>query len=261
MSANPHHPTDAAEPGREPIRAAATVMLVRDAEPGIETFVLRRVSTMAFASGMTVFPGGGVDPGDFGEIGWHGPDPQWWGRALGEEPAAARALVVAAVRELFEETGVLLAGRDPGGPLPVLPDDVREGVVEHRAALVQVLSDAGLGIRSDLLRPWANWLTPPGQGRRYDTFFFAAAMPTGQLARMVTTEADLGEWRRPEELFAERAAGRTKLMPPTMVMLRDLAAFESVARLLAEPRVITKIRVRPEDVARLVAGDGLVVPR
>jgi len=248
-------------PGEEPVRAAATVMLVRDAVPGIETFVLRRVPAMAFAAGMTVFPGGAVDPADSRDIGWHGPGPGWWSAALGEEPAAARALVVAAVRELFEETGVLLAGRDPAGPVPVLPGDVREAVVGRRATLAQVLAEAGLSIRSDLLRPWANWLTPPGQGRRYDTFFFAAALPDGQQARMLTTEADLGQWRRPDELFAERAAGRTKLMPPTMVMLRDLAGFESVGDVLAEPRVVTKIRVRAEDVARLVAGDGSVVPR
>lgn len=253
-------PAPTAEPVEEVIRAAATVMLVRDAAPGVETFVLRRVAAMAFASGMTVFPGGGVDRADRADIGWHGPDSQWWGKALGEEPAAARALVVAAVRELFEETGVLLVGAAPAGPLAVLPDDVREAVVERRASLVQVLADAGLGIRSDLLRPWANWLTPPGQGRRYDTFFFAAALPDGQQARMLTTEADLGEWRRPADLFAERAAGRTKLMPPTMVMLRDLAGFDSVGQLLAEPRVVTKIRVRREDIARLVGGDGLVVP-
>lgn len=235
-------------------------MLVRDGSGGLETFVLRRVPAMAFASGMTVFPGGGVDPADGAGIDWHGPEPGWWGSALGEEPGAARALVVAAVRELFEETGVLLAGRDPDGPVPVLPDEVREAVVERRATLAQVLADGGLGIRSDLLRPWANWLTPPGQGRRYDTFFFAAAMPGGQQARMLTSEADLGEWRRPADLFAERAAGRTKLMPPTMVMLRDLARCGTVAGVLAEPRSVSKVRVRPEDVARLIAGDGLAVP-
>lgn len=251
------HPT----PDPEVVRPAATVMLLRDAGPGIETFVLRRVATMAFASGMTVFPGGGVDPGDLEDVPWHGPDPQWWATALGAEPDAARALVVAAVRELFEETGVLLAGREPAGPVPVLPDDVREAVMQHRATLPQVLADAGAGIRSDLLRPWANWLTPPGQGRRYDTFFFAAALPAGQHARMLTSEADLGLWRRPDDLFADKAAGRTKLMPPTMVMLRDLARFASVEQVLAHPRVVTKVRVRPEDVARLVAGDGMVVPQ
>lgn len=262
MSANPHpSPSGPPAPDPEAIRPAATVMLVRDAHPGIETFVLRRVTTMTFASGMTVFPGGAVDPGDHGAATWHGPDPHWWGTALGEPPAAAEALVIAAVRELFEETGVLLAGPGRAGSGSVLSDDVREALVQHRATLPQVLADAGLGVRSDLLRPWANWLTPPGQGRRYDTFFFTAALPDGQQARLLTTEADLGQWRRPDDLFADRAAGRTKLMPPTMVMLRDLAGFASVEQMLAHPRVVTKVRVRPADVARLVAGDGLVVPQ
>jgi hypothetical protein len=78
---------------------------------------------------------------------------------------------------------------------------------------------------------------------------------------MVTTEADLGEWRRPADVLAERAAGITKLMPPTIVMLRDLVAFDSVDQVLAAPRVVTKVRVRREDVARLLAGEDLEVPR
>lgn len=243
----------------EAIRPAATVMLVRDGAAGLETFVLRRVPAMAFAAGMTVFPGGGLDPGDRDEgIGWVGPDRHWWGTALGED--AEPALVVAAVRELFEETGVLLAGPD-GGSTQVLGEDVRAAVIDRRAGLAEVLAQAGLAIRTDLLRPWANWLTPPGQGRRYDTFFFAAALPEGQRARMLTTEADLGQWRRPADVLAEGAVGTTKLMPPTRVMLADLAAFESVEQVLAAPRVVRKIRVRREDVARLLAGANPEVPR
>ena len=253
-------PRDPGPGAGEAIRPAATVMLVRDGADGLETFVLRRVSAMAFAAGMTVFPGGGVDAADRDEtVGWSGPDQQWWRAALGED--AEPALVVAAVRELFEETGVLLAGRDPAGPVVALDEDVRSAIIDRRSSLARVLADAGLSIRSDLLRPWANWLTPPGQGRRYDTFFFAAALPAGQRARMLTTEADLGEWRRPADVLAERAAGVTKLMPPTIVMLRDLGAFGSVDQVLAAPRVVTKVRVRREDVARLVAGEDLEVPR
>jgi 8-oxo-dGTP pyrophosphatase MutT (NUDIX family) len=235
-------------------------MLLRDGAGGLETFVLRRVSAMEFAAGMTVFPGGGVDPADRDEtIGWSGPDPGWWRAALGED--AEPALVVAAVRELFEETGVLLAGRHPDGPAVVLDEDARSAIIDGRSSLPRALADAGLSIRSDLLRPWANWLTPPGRGRRYDTFFFAAALPDGQRARMLTTEADLGEWRRPADVLAEQAAGTTKLMPPTVVMLRDLAAFDSVEQVLAAPRVVTKVRVRREDVARWLAGNALEVPR
>lgn len=235
-------------------------MLVRDCAGGIETFMLRRVSAMAFASEMTVFPGGGVDAADREDVGWWGPDAAWWAGALGEDPASARSLVVAAVRELFEETGVLLAGPAADGSVVDVAEEARTAVIQRRSTLAEVLADAGLRIRSDLLRPWANWLTPPGQGRRYDTFFFAAALPDGQSARMLTSEADLGEWHRPDDLFTQRRAGRTKLMPPTMAMLRDLAAAGSVGELLDQRRTVTKIRVRPEDVARLVAGEGLEVP-
>jgi 8-oxo-dGTP pyrophosphatase MutT (NUDIX family) len=157
-------------------------------------------------------------------------------------------LVVAAVRELFEETGVLLAG--PAGPSAAaapLADPVRQGLIEHRITLASALAGAGLRLRADLLRPWANWITPPGRTRRYDTFFFAAALPPGQQAEMLTTEADLGQWRTPRELFDERAAGTTALMPPTVAMLTDLAGYDSVAQVLAAERVVVPVRVRAGD--------------
>ncbi|MET0966475.1 MAG: NUDIX hydrolase, partial [Nakamurella sp.] len=191
-----------------PIRPAATVMLVRDAPAGLEVFVLRRVAAMAFAPGMTVFPGGAVDPADHDPaLDWSGPDIAWWAEHLQQEAGLAKALVVAAVRELFEETGVLLAGPgESAGPavVPSLDDAVRLALIDHRITLASALAQAGLRLRADLLRPWANWITPPGRTKRYDTFFFAAALPPGQLAEMLTTEAVLGPWRTPQELFAER---------------------------------------------------------
>jgi 8-oxo-dGTP pyrophosphatase MutT (NUDIX family) len=238
-------------PPELPIKPAATVMLVRDAPAGLEAFVLRRVAAMAFAPGMTVFPGGSVDPADHDPaLEWTGPDVEWWAQHLQQSAAAARALVVAAVRELFEETGVLLAG--PADPINAaaassLDDTVRLALIEHRMTLAAALSDAGLRLRADLLRPWANWITPPGRTRRYDTFFFAAALPPGQQAEMLTTEADLGQWRSPQELFDERAAGTTALMPPTVAMLTDLAGYRTVAEVLAAQRVVTPVRVRAGD--------------
>ncbi|MET0864653.1 MAG: NUDIX hydrolase [Nakamurella sp.] len=233
-----------------PIKPAATVMLVRDAPAGLEVFVLRRVAAMAFAPGMTVFPGGAVDPADHDPaLHWTGPDVAWWAQHLQQEVALARALVVAAVRELFEETGVLLAGPiGADSPAPEqLDDEVRVGLIEHRITLASALAAAGLQLRADLLRPWANWITPPGRTKRYDTFFFAAALPTGQQAEMLTTEADLGQWRTPQELFDEGAAGTTALMPPTMAMLTDLAGCANVAQVLAAQRVVTPVRVRAGD--------------
>ncbi len=221
-------------------------MVVSDGEPGLQVFVLRRVAAMEFASGMTVFPGGAVDPADREPVSWLGPDPQWWAEQLGVDANGARELVVAAVRELFEETGVLLANpatHSTDGPSAHDLEDCRAAILAHRRSLADVLTSHGLNLRADLLRPWANWITPPGRTRRYDTFFFAAALPPGQQARMLTTEADLGQWRTPSALFAERDAGVTALMPPTLAMLTDLARYGSVHQVLAAQRVVTPVRI------------------
>ena len=239
---------DAADPATELIRPAATVMLIRDTFPGVEVFVLRRVAAMAFAPGMTVFPGGGVDRTDRdGPLEWLGPDEAWWADHLNVEPVAARELLVAAVRELFEETGVLLAAPSVDGPVGGLEEAVRLAMIDHRVTLSVALAVFDLRLRADLLRPWANWITPPGRTRRYDTFFFVAALPAGQQAEMLTTEADLGQWRSPQALFAERDAGTTALMPPTMAMLTDLAAYDCVADVMAAERTVTPVRVRAGD--------------
>lgn len=252
----------------ERVRPASTVMLLRDSDVGLEVFVLRRVSGMLFAPGMTVFPGGAVDPADHDPIAWHGPETEWWARRLGTPAAAAAVLVVAAVRELFEETGVLLAGPAPTGSPDLGPgrgskpadggrwsvgDADRAAVLGRRVGLSQVLGRAGYSLRTDLLRPWANWITPPGRTRRYDTFFFAAALPDGQHAELLTTEADLGEWRTPASLLDEQAAGTLQLMRPTLAMVTDLAAFGTVAQVMATERDITAVRVkgsRPPDESR-----------
>ena len=223
-------------------------MLIRDTFPGLEVFVLRRVAAMAFAPGMTVFPGGGVDPTDRGgPLHWLGPDEAWWAEHLHVEPIAARELVVAAVRELFEETGVLLAASSVDGPIGGLDEGIRLSMIDGRVTLSAALAVADLRLRADLLRPWANWITPPGRTRRYDTFFFVAALPAGQQAEMLTTEADLGQWRAPQALFTERDAGTTALMPPTLAMLADLAEFGCVADVMAAERTVTPVRVRAGD--------------
>jgi len=246
-------------PGADvPVRAAATVMLVKDTHAGLEVFVLRRVVGMAFAGGMTAFPGGAVDSTDqetgrASAVRWSGPDPRWWAEQLGVAESKARALVVAAARELFEETGVLLAGPsarrsgigDPGAtdaPARAVTDADRVAVLHRRAHFSDVLSTADLDLRSDLLRPWANWITPAGHSRRYDTFFFVAELPDGQRARLLTSEADLGQWRTPQALLAEYDVGAVRLMPPTLAMLTDLAGAASVREVMTARRVVTPVR-------------------
>ncbi len=228
-----------AAPGASEARPASTVMLLREGDGnraggGLEVFVLHRVAGMAFAPSVTVFPGGGVDETDHHQPPWDGPDGQWWAVGLGTDAARAAALVVAAVRELFEETGVLLADGSA-------PESDRAAVAEHRSSLADVLNSNGLRLQSGLLRPWANWITPAGNPRRYDTFFFAAALPAGQQAQMLTTEAESGRWARPMDLLAEHDAGSLAMMPPTLAMLLDLQHAGSVERAMTASRTVTPV--------------------
>ncbi|MFC5290791.1 NUDIX hydrolase [Actinokineospora guangxiensis] len=240
---------------------AATVMLVRDSAVGMEVFLQRRVSGMPFAGGMTVFPGGSVDQRDVdATVAWHGPDPDWWAHRFGCSPALARALVCAAVRETFEESGVLLAGSAAGS---VVADArpyhaARAALVAREVSFAGFLADAGLVLRADLLRPWANWVTPAPEPRRFDTRFFLAALPTGQHADGETTEADRTSWQRPSAALADWRGGGCALMPPTWVMLSDLAEHATVAdAMAADPhfaKILPKI-VRDGDALRVVLPD------
>ncbi len=236
-------PAEAPDPPAVP-RDAATVMLVRDQDAGLEVFLLRRVVGMAFAGGMTVFPGGGVDRRDEdASVAWHGPDPAWWAARLGCAERLARALVCAAVRETFEESGVLLAGPDASS---VVSDtrpfhDARQELVDRKYSLAQFLADNGLVLRADLLRPWANWVTPAEEPRRYDTRFFLAAMPLGQRADGATTEAEDVAWLHPADALDDWKQGRRGLLPPTWMALAELDECGSVAAAMAVDRAVDKI--------------------
>ena len=223
-------------------RQAATVLLLRDGTAGLEVYLLRRTKGMPFAGGMTAYPGGGVDPRDGDtEIAWAGPPPAEWARAFGCDERMARELVCAAVRETFEEAGVLLAGSDDGsgvaGVVPSVSGDdwerQRQALLSRELSLAELLAARGLALRSDLLRPFAHWITPPVEPRRYDTKFFAAALPVGQEARHVTSEADEASWQRPASALAEMAAGERPMLPPTTHTLSQLAPFADVAAALA----------------------------
>jgi len=223
----------AAEP-----RQAATVLLLRDGVPGLEVYVLRRTKGMPFAGGMTAYPGGGVDPRDGDtDIGWAGPSPAQWATAFGCDERVARELVCAAVRETFEEAGVLLAGADDGSVVPDVSGDdweeQRQALLTRELSLAELLAGRGLALRSDLLRPFAHWITPPVEPRRYDTKFFAAALPVGQEARHVSGEADEADWLTPSAALRELAAGTRPMLPPTSHTLGQLEPFADVASALA----------------------------
>ncbi|CAN7206820.1 NUDIX hydrolase [Knoellia sp. LjRoot47] len=205
-----------ASPG-EPLepRGAATVLVVRDTVDGPAVFVQRRVSTMAFAPSMYVFPGGGVDPED-----------------------ARAELDAGAVSELADAMGV-----GPDEAVPLLSAAVRE--VEEECGLRLSVAD---------LVPRAHWITPPFEKRRFDTWFFAAALPEGQLAEGTSTETDHDAWVLPRSLLTAYAEGRAVMLPPTVVMLEQLAEFGSAEEFLADRPVLTAVSPELVDL-----GDRLVM--
>jgi len=199
-------------------RPASTVVLLRDGAAGLEVHLMRRVASMAFAAGAYVFPGGRVDSADARVL----VDlPDGWARVLGADDALAAQLVVAAVRETFEEAGVLLTD-DP------LPADLQAA----RSA-----DFAGLGVRpaTRLLRPWARWVTPEFEPRRYDTRFFVAALPVGQTAAGDDAggEADAAAWWTPAEALARHRDGEMMMLPPTVFTLAELTEYAGIAAVLA----------------------------
>jgi 8-oxo-dGTP pyrophosphatase MutT (NUDIX family) len=153
---------------------AASVVLLRDSEIGLETYLLHRHARMLFAPSTVVFPGGRVDPVDH-----DGPDPI--------DPNSIRRC---AIRETAEETGVVLTQPD--------------------------------------LHPWAHWITPEIEPRRYDTWFFVAAMPADLEAADISGETERAEWSTPREAMAAERSGVIRLMPPTMSILIELADLGSV---------------------------------
>jgi 8-oxo-dGTP pyrophosphatase MutT (NUDIX family) len=228
-------------------RDAATVMLVRPAVagtgPGFEVYMLRRKPTMAFAPGAYVFPGGSVDQRDADEeVAWAGPDVTVWARALGTDQNLARALVCAAVRETFEESGVLLAGPSAD---TVVADTTgadweadRHALLDRSVSLAELLARRHLILRADLLRPWARWITPAAEPRRFDARFFAAALPPGQRTRDVGGEAAAVQWISPAAALEAGRAGQIELWLPTAMTLAELSDHQDVAAVLAAEREI-----------------------
>jgi 8-oxo-dGTP pyrophosphatase MutT (NUDIX family) len=221
-----------------PPRDAATVVLLRSGSDGMQAYLLRRHRGMSFAGGMVAFPGGGVDPRDSdGVPAWVGPSAAAFAERLGCDEALARALVCAAVRETFEESGVLLAGPTPDSVVDDTADTDweadRQALVDRSLAFTGFLDRRALVLRADLLAPWAHWITPEFEPRRYDTRFFVATLPAGQRTRDVSGEADAVRWLRPVDAMAAVDAGTVRMLPPTYVTLMQLAEYETPADALA----------------------------
>jgi glyoxylase-like metal-dependent hydrolase (beta-lactamase superfamily II)/8-oxo-dGTP pyrophosphatase MutT (NUDIX family) len=215
--------------------AAATVALLREALGGLELEVLltHRPATMAFAAGMHVFPGGRVDAADAS-------DRLAARSVIGGEAAAARlggdlesdaalAAHIAAIRELWEESGILLA--DHGAPTPEI-GAARRALVDGTAEFGDLAERLDLRLRTDVLQPLSRWVTPSGYPRRFDARFFAAVLPGDAAeATIASDEVVALEWLRPSDALDAMAGGRIGLWLPTSSTLQQLEHMSNVAQL------------------------------
>ena len=247
-------------------RPASTVVLARDAaRGGIEIFLVQRHASMGFMGGMHVFPGGKVGPEDDSErmraqiANCHDHARQCpWGEDVAAPESLARA--VAAVRETFEEAGVLFAVRESlagaGGRTAELRARLLAG--EPFDAL---LEQAGLQVDLGALQPLSRWITPASERQRFDTMFYVARAPDGQDAEHDRSESIAGAWFAPEQAAAAAREGRIRLAPPTALTLESLAAVASVDAALAlaasrpPPTILPILRTVESDVVILYPGD------
>ncbi|MGO4144993.1 NUDIX domain-containing protein [Paenarthrobacter sp. YAF11_1] len=190
-------------------RLAASVILLRDSPGGLEAFVQHRVSTMDFAAGMVVFPGGRVDAAD--ASGW-------------DYPADLLQRHAAAWSSSSIGTGT---DSDSGAGTNSAQAETKAGTV-LTAAIREVQEESGLSISAADVRPWANWITPTDMPKRFDTYFYLAKPSPGAEPRHQTTEAWQSLWMPVEGILEAEAAGTLKLMPPTYYLLKEIAEFETV---------------------------------
>jgi 8-oxo-dGTP pyrophosphatase MutT (NUDIX family) len=239
-------PSDHFDPAQVPVRPAATVMLVRDAPEGpegIEVFMLRRTANAVFGGGMYVFPGGRVDGIDGAD------DIAPYCRGLDDVTASVKlgidhgglAYWVAAVRECFEEAGVLLAQPRQGGPLQLRPED-RHSVHDSSMSLVELCRRDDLLLDLSTTHYVDHWITPLGERRRFDTRFFLTEMPDDQVPLHDDKETVDSIWVRPADALRMQKDRELMMMPPTMANLRFLLAHSSASAALAGGAAIERPR-------------------
>lgn len=247
----------AAEP-----RDAATVILMRPDTTGApEVYLLRRHVTMEFAGGMCVFPGGGVDPRDYDQdVAWAGPSPADWAARLGTTEEVARALVCAAVRETFEESGVLLAGASDNEVVADTTSDDweadRHALESRELSMTDFLNRRGLVLRTDLLGTWSGWLTPVFEAKRYRTWFFVARLPEGQVTRDVSTESSEVTWLGATAAAEQADAGDLAMLPPTYLTCLEIGTIGNLDAVIeaSADRSVTMFMPEVEPL-----GDGLTL--
>ena len=237
-------------------RDAATVVLLRDTERGPEVFLMRRVTTMAFAAGMHVFPGGSVDVDDTRvPVAMSDEHDAALDQRLSAAPGAGRALLGAAARETFEECGVLLVS-PPVDTGSHRWESRRQDLVNGAVTFSSLLEGEGLLIDAAAIRPWEHWITPEAESRRYDTRFFVAALPASQQAHDVGGEADRVRWLRPADALARHAAGDLPMLLPTVAVLASMSSFASADEIVSAAEALV---IRPQLPRARLAHDGALV--
>jgi 8-oxo-dGTP pyrophosphatase MutT (NUDIX family) len=234
-------------------KPASTVLLVRDGA-GLEVLMVRRSAGMAFGASAWVFPGGKVAAADA--------DPAWDDSSDGNYSHEERALRIAAAREVFEESGLILATR--GGKLLSGDecagfDAMREAVEKDPALFLKIVRDAGMRVTLDRLVPFAHWITPSFEPRRFDTHFFLVNAPEGQVVRHDGREAVDHSWVNPLDLIERRKTGEVKLMFPTRLNLQLLAKSATAAEAEQAARGRKVVTVEPV-VGERDGGKVLIIP-
>ncbi|KTE78467.1 NUDIX hydrolase [Sphingopyxis sp. A083] len=221
-------------------KPAATVLLVRD-QPEFQVLMVKRHHQIDFASGALVFPGGKTHDGDA--------DERWVEHAIGWEELdpVQRALRIGAVREAFEETGILLAQTAQGAPFEDPCDaSVRRAVDAGDVAFFDVVRKLGVHLRLDELAIFARWITPTMMPKRFDTWFYAMSAPAGQVAACDGRETVDAEWISPSEAIRLAAVGERTIIFPTLMNLKLLAEAESAQDCLSRARKRRLVTVLPE---------------
>ena len=243
------------------LRDAATVLILRDGDEGLEVFMLRRNLNSDFVGGAYVFPGGAVDPADRHldlEPVCEGRSDADASRRLGIAEGGL-AFWVAAIRESFEEAGVLLAC-DMDGYVDLDAEHGVERWAHHRQqvdtgqlTMVDLCRLEGLRLAVGDMHYFGHWITPEGAPRRYDTRFFLAAAPPNQTPLHDDHEVIANAWLRPADAIARCASGELTMMPPTLSSLKAIARFDTAAEALAAATEITDV---PTILPRIIAYDG-----
>jgi 8-oxo-dGTP pyrophosphatase MutT (NUDIX family) len=243
-----------------PVRPAATVMLVRDGADGLEVFMLQRTHGASFARGQYVFPGGKVDDADHGEVFepiCDGLDDAPASKLLGLDHGGL-AWLVAAIRECFEEAGVLLARPVDGDDVIRFDDpavaerfnEARHQVYDGSLSLAELCTRERLMLMVDRMHLVDHWITPVGERRRFDTRFFVARAPEAQEPLHDDGETIASLWVRPDEALRMWKDGELQMFPPTVMSLRFLqphataeAAMAAAEAVGVPPPILPKVQL------------------